>query len=53
MIMNGSRVTVTAKITVLSPSPNQMMASRVQPMPGNELRNGVRRESIAGRSQPT
>ena len=43
----------TAKMTEPSPSPNQMMPSKVQPMPGKALTNGVSRPSIARRNALT
>ena len=43
MMENGIRTMLIANITVKSLTPNQMMASRVQPIPENELRNGLSR----------
>ena len=42
-IANGSSTTEIENTTVADDTPNQITASRVQPMPEKALRNGLRR----------
>ena len=50
---NGTSTALIAKITVSGVTPNHMIASSVQPIAENELRNGPMRRSIANRSTGT
>ena len=49
---NGSNTATMVNTTVVLDTPNQITASKVQPMPENALKNGLRRRWIKAALQP-